>query len=90
MAYFDSAKNRALWQNELEGLTAERERRKNGGPGAASGISMQDTGNLMVEKISFAALLAEHQAASVKTGAPVRERKTELKLSSPSMGHRSL
>jgi hypothetical protein len=27
MAYFDSAKNRALWQKELAGLRAEKERR---------------------------------------------------------------
>ena len=28
MAYFDSPKNRALWDKELENLDAERERRK--------------------------------------------------------------
>ena len=40
MAYFDSPKNRALWDKELESLDAERERRKEEGyrPG-------QDTGS---------------------------------------------
>lgn len=31
MAYFDSAKNRALWKKELDGLRAERARREAGG-----------------------------------------------------------
>ena len=31
MAYFDSAKNSALWKKELDGLRAERARREAGG-----------------------------------------------------------
>ena len=31
MAYFDSAKNRALWQKELDGLRAEKSRRESSG-----------------------------------------------------------
>lgn len=30
MAYFDSPKNRAMWEREMVGLRAERERRANG------------------------------------------------------------
>lgn len=30
MAYFDSPKNRAIWERELVGLRAEKERRANG------------------------------------------------------------
>ena len=31
MSYFDSPKNRAIWERELNGLRAERERRKREG-----------------------------------------------------------
>ena len=74
MAYFDSAKNRALWQEELNGLTAERERRKNGErPGRETGRGAAGTGNPLVQKITFAQLLAEREAAAgrkVRTASP--------------------
>lgn len=31
MSYFDSPKNRAMWEKEMTGLRAERELRKNAG-----------------------------------------------------------
>ncbi|MCR4745053.1 MAG: hypothetical protein K5894_07455 [Lachnospiraceae bacterium] len=53
MRYFDSAKNRALWEKEIDALDAEREaRKKNGYKPAAmdkSAVSKADINSRMAE-----------------------------------------
>ena len=94
MAYFDSAKNRALWQEELKGLTAERERRKRGEkPGREVGGDAVKESSPPVQKITFRELLAEQEKAAgrkpgavysseapetEKTDDPIREHKKSL------------
>lgn len=76
MAYFDSAKNRAHWQTELNGLMAEREKREKG---FVSDKSMNVFGKTGVEKITFAQLEAEARAKRIEARkekglAPERQR----------------
>ena len=67
MAYFDSAKNRALWQVELSRLTEERERRRNGErPGRTAGGDAMGNSSSMVQRITFSELLAEHEKSAGK------------------------
>ena len=65
MAYFDSAKNRALWQEELARLTAEKERRKKGGASGGHGKDGKVSSaaeNPQVVKITFQELVEEQRA----------------------------
>lgn len=61
MAYFDSAKNRAQWQEELSRLTREREKRERGEVPSLRGRSAVPESNPLVRKISFAELLSEEE-----------------------------
>lgn len=78
MAYFDSAKNRALWQKELDGLRAERARREANG---FSPAGKKETGAGMKEhpqriRITYAELeREEYEAVRVQKAerAAVRE-----------------
>ena len=77
MGYFDSPKNRALWEKELESLDAERRRRKEEGyrpgPGAGSaggaGIS-GNAGNPKVRRITLKMLEEIEKAARKQQKAP--------------------
>ena len=74
MAYFDSPKNRALWDKELEGLDAERERRKEEGyrpqqgkkdVGAETGsVRDRSAGNPRVRRITLKELEEIEREAS--------------------------
>ncbi len=84
MGYFDSPKNKALWERELESLDAERMRRKEEGykphqQKAFSNVknSEKATGNPKVRKITLQMLEEiEKQArqAGRSTGANERQR----------------
>ena len=63
MAYFDSAKNRALWQEELSRLTREREKRERGEVPGLRGKVSKTAGNPLVQRITFAELLREEERA---------------------------
>lgn len=52
MAYFDSAKNRALWEKELAGLRAEKEARANGATKRAK-VQNAPVESVPVERASF-------------------------------------
>ncbi|MGN0132507.1 MAG: hypothetical protein ACI4AA_08700 [Lachnospiraceae bacterium] len=73
MAYFDSSKNRALWEIELQGLRKARADRQ---AGKTSGEVKQETPKVMTGlepvKMTYADLLME-EAASVKK-VPRREQ----------------
>lgn len=73
MAYFDSSKNRALWEIELQGLRKARADRQ---AGKTSGEVTQETPKVMTGfepvKMTYAELLME-EAASVKK-VPRREQ----------------
>lgn len=73
MAYFDSSKNRALWEIELQGLRKVRADRQ---AGKTSGEVKQETPKVMTGlepvKMTYADLLME-EAASVKK-VPRREQ----------------
>lgn len=87
MAYFDSAKHRALWQEELKSLTAERELRKNGSR-AENTQKSAGTGNPLVQKITFLELLAEEKHAAPSARVPKKE--PGLTMSTPQKSAKSL
>lgn len=73
MSYFDSAKNRAHWQAELEQLKAEKERREKGIPsGKEAAVKTNASGP--VQRITFAQLVAEERAVSVRKDGRERSR----------------
>ncbi|MDO5408533.1 MAG: hypothetical protein Q4F28_14590 [Eubacteriales bacterium] len=66
MGYFDSAKNRVLWQRELSRLKVERDRRSStgyGGPGAESKAENEHPGR---QRITFAQLEREELESAAK------------------------
>ena len=92
MAYFDSSKNRALWEIELQGLRKARADRQ---AGKTSGEVKQETSKLMTGpepvKMTYADLLQEEAAFVKKT--PGRERTSmqmEKQLEKPIEKGRSL
>lgn len=72
MAYFDSAKNRALWEKEMAGLRKERARRaeiiKNGGSlepeKEQKPVGIVEETKVMRERTSYAQLLKEEMQAN--------------------------
>lgn len=64
MSYFDSAKNRVMWQRELEALRKERQRRAEEGydPSRKQETLQRNVSNRV--KISFAQLEREEAEAS--------------------------
>lgn len=77
MAYFDSSKNRALWEIELQGLKKQRADRQ---AGKTSGEIRRETVKVKTGKepvkMSYADLLKE-EAASAKRS-PKRERTVQM------------
>lgn len=85
MAYFDSPKNKALWDKELESLDAERERRKetgyrpqreggSSGNGADAGSYLAGSeGNPKVRRITLKELEDIERRATGRQTAPGRE-----------------
>ncbi len=86
MAYFDSTKNRALWEIELAALRKEREARAAGKTGAAASAvthQKQMSGKEPV-RMTYQELLREEAESAKKTArgrepsrAAVRERQKE-------------
>lgn len=99
MAYFDSPKNRAIWNRELEMLRSEKEYRKTHpeaakpahqrAPSAADVID--ERGVILRERVSYDILLAEEREA--RTGkaprdvgkTPTVEREREKSKPGPSL-----
>ena len=81
MAYFDSAKNRALWEKEMVGLRKEKARRaeiiKNGGSIFAEEEKAEKTVEKDVtrERTSYAKLLKEEMATMDKQKKPLQKTK---------------
>lgn len=80
MAYFDSAKNRALWEKEMVGLRKERARRaeiiKNGGSiYAEEKVEKTVEKDVMRERTSYAKLLKEEMATMDKQKKPLQKTK---------------
>lgn len=74
MAYFDSSKNRALWEIELQGLRkakADRQAGKTSGEVQKKEAVKEKTGREPV-RMNYAALLKEEAAAMKRS--PKRER----------------
>lgn len=64
MAYFDSAKNRALWQKELAGLRKERARRESMGFAAVGNNKLKESAeNPGRIRVTYAQLEKEEQEA---------------------------
>lgn len=85
MAYFDSAKNRALWEKEMAGLRKERARRaeiiKNGGslePEKEQPVEIVEETKVMRERTSYAQLLKEEMQAN-NTKKPIGKTKAMTK-----------
>lgn len=85
MAYFDSAKNRAMWQRELASLDRERERRAREGYSPDSGkteVQKKEADNPFRKKITFVQLEQEEAEASRKAGPGIgrtRERSVSVR-----------
>lgn len=96
MAYFDSSKNRALWEIELQSLRKARADRQ---AGKTSGEVKQETSKVMTGpepvKMTYADLLQEEAAFVRKTPGRERssihmEKKTEKQLEKSTEKGRSL
>lgn len=94
MAYFDSPKNKAMWERELNSLRAEKERRANGEyPGAnrmneeAKEASMSNPNRV---KISYKELLREENQANkakhAERRAREKSRQIDMHLNNPTKG----
>lgn len=71
MAYFDSAKNRAMWQREMASLDRERERRAREGYSPDSRkttVQKKEADNPYRKKLTFAQLEREEAESSRKAG----------------------
>ena len=82
MAYFDSAKNRVLWQRELSELRQERARREQQGfrPDSQA-VSEQTAERKRVRQITFRELEQEEiEAISKKQPSRSRTKKTEKEI----------
>lgn len=84
MSYFDSPKNRAMWERELGGLREEKQKRAENGykplPAYRNAAASQITDNPDRKKINFETLLREEARAMKQNGAQVhheRERSAE-------------
>ncbi len=81
MAFFDSPKNMALWDKELEGLDAEKERRRTNGyrPGQKREKAPANAGparNPYVRRINLRELMEiERLSRESNDGGNVRERR---------------
>ena len=84
MAYFDSPKNRALWEKTMVGLRAERERRRATGyaPTNESGARHAESMNPYRRKINLAELEEiERQAEGVRrVPRPSRQARAGLRM----------
>ena len=78
MAYFDSAKNRALWQRELDALEKERQRRAREGypPEGAKGKTEKENPNLVY--LTYAQLEREEAKEQGERYLKSMEEKREL------------
>ena len=89
MAYFDSPKNRAKWNKELDELRSLKKAREEGlSDEAVRKAVARDTGTAVRERVTYQELLAEERAGksynfqSAKT-APALSRKKERSQSGP-------
>ena len=77
MGYFDSPKNRAIWNRELDRLKEEKELRRQGLSGSRAAQEKEDTKPRQAhpgERITFRQLLADEQ--SKRQG--IREQKRAM------------
>ncbi len=79
MAYFDSSKNRALWEIELAGLRKERAAREEGrrGKGLEEGVKEQ-TSRLTPVHMTYQELLKEEAEAQASQKNAHRDRAASL------------
>lgn len=98
MAYFDSAKNRAIWERELEGLRKEKERRADRGyiPEAAEKKEKRQVSESFGRrKINLQELeeIEREQSGIRRVRRPTREnpffRERDVQMEGPQMGGKS-
>ncbi len=83
MAYFDSEKNKAIWQKHLASLDMERQRRKENGfkpeKVKAAAVSEQ-AATPGIRVISFEELVAKEQARTKARKEMARQRQREMQI----------
>jgi hypothetical protein len=81
MAYFDSEKNKAIWQKHLASLDEERQRRKENGykpEKAKAVVADENSVRPGVRVINFEQLVAKEQARSKARKEMARQRQREM------------
>ena len=80
MAYFDSEKNKAMWERHLATLEAEKEKRKESGykPSAAENTRNTIEKKPGVRVITFQELVRKEAAKLQKSRGVVRQRQREM------------
>lgn len=93
MAYFDSAKNRAAWNRELDGLRRERERRAR--EGYTPGTVKKEPENPHRRRVTYAQLVEQEYGARRQRRIELnramqqeRQKRQEISKNNPSLGTR--
>jgi hypothetical protein len=90
LAYFDSPKNRALWNKELDQLRDLREARKNGLDDASVKRATRMNSDPLRERTNFNELMAEERAEKRRSPSPAKSSPTLSRERENTMAGRSL
>jgi hypothetical protein len=90
MAYFDSPKNRALWNKELDQLRTLREARKNGLDDESVKRATRARSDPLRERTNFNELMAEERAEKRRSISPAKTSPTLSREREKSMAGHSL
>jgi hypothetical protein len=90
MAYFDSPKNRALWNKELDQLRDLREARKNGLDDESVKRATRSSSDPFRERTNFNELMAEERAGKPRSFSRTKSTPTLSRERENTMAGRSL